>query len=555
MHWLLRKMKGSIVILLTIFLFLSGSCSKTNRTLESVEKKIIDNPETSLKTLAAMDTLSMSESQKARRALLQAYMAIVWVVPVDMTSGDLNRAVTAFDGKCTTDEVKSLIIKSELAHSNGNPVVRMETLKDAEFLATQLDDEEDLAFVYLYLSHVYSNGFNGIVSQYYANKALNLFNKLGYRKQSIDARMAIVGGLIVQSDYATALDSLLAMKSDVLAYSTDSYKNYFLDQLARTLDENNRSKEAIDIWRKICDVDNASSNILAHWANAYLHLNQPDSAEILINKAIALPHNSSDEFLCRNVQYSILERLGRKSELSLVDSLRDKAANIDYDERKIPESSLALNEKNESVTRSAWKDIESAKNQIILLIAVLAILLLVTIGSILFYRKRTQLLKVENENNLLRLQNLEHNLFENERKHNEVAEKIAALFKSRFNTIDQLASAYFECKETGQEQKRIFSEAKSAIEEFSSNKSVSELEDIVNTSNDNIMSSFDVDFPKISVSQRKLALFIFCGLSLQSISIFLGKDLRNIYVYKSRLKSIISKSDAPNKEIYLSYFS
>lgn len=548
-------MKGYIVILLSIVLLLCSSCSKTNRALESVEMMMIDNPEKSLQTLATMDTLSMSESQKARRALLQAYMATVWLIPADMTPADLNRAVTAFDGKCTTDEVKSLIIKSELARANGNPVVRMEILKDAEFLATQLDDNEDLAFVYLYLSQVYSNGFNGIVSQHYADKALNLFNKLGYRKQSIDARMAIIGGLVVKRDYATALDSLLAMKSDVLAYSSDSYKIYFLDQLARAFDENNRSDEAIEIWRGIFDVDNASSNILAHWANAYLHANQPDSAEILINKAIALPHNSLDEYLCRNVQYSIAERQGRKSELSFIDSLRNKAANIDYDERKIAESSLALNEKYESVTRTAWKEIESAKNQAILLIAVFTIILLVMIGGILFYRKRTQLLKVENENNLLKLQNLEHNLFENERKHNDVSEKIAALFKSRFNTIDQLASTYFECKETGHEQKRIFGEAKSAIDAFGSTESIRELEDIVNTSNDNLMSSFDKDFPKISVSQRKLALFIFCGLSLQSISIFLGTDLRNIYVYKSRLKSVISKSDTPNKEIYLNYFS
>ncbi len=268
--------------------------------------------------------------------------------------------------------------------------------------------------------------------------------------------MAIVGGLIVNRDYTTALDPLLSMKSDVLAHSTDSYKIYFLNQLARAFDENNRSEEAIEIWCGICDIDNASPNILAHWANAYLHANKPNSAEILINKAIALPHNSSDEYLCRNVQYSILERLGRRTELPLIDSLRNKAANIDYGERKIAESSLVLNEKYESITRSAWKEIESAKERVIIIISVFTILLLVMIGGILLYRKRIQLLKVENENNLLKLQGLEHNLFENERKHNAVSEKVAALFKSRFNTIDHLASTYFEYKETGQE-KNVFS--------------------------------------------------------------------------------------------------
>lgn len=548
-------MKGYILIILALSLLLSGACSKNTRTMDSVEITMIDSPENAIQTLATMDTLSMSESQKARKALLQAYLATAWLIPADLTPADLKRAVTSFDGKCTTDEVKSLIIKSELAKADGNPVARLEILKDAEFLASQLDDDKDLAFVYLYLSQVYGNGFNGIVSQHYANKALELFNRLGYRKQSIDARMAIVGGLVVKRDYATALDSLLSMKSDVLAYSSGSYKVYFLDQLARAFDENNRSEEAIEIWRGICDIDNASSNLLAHWANAYLHVNKPDSAELLINKAIALPHNSSDEYLCRNVQYSIVERLGRRAELPHIDSLRNKAANIDYGERKIAESSLALNEKYESVTRSAWKEIESAKDRTVIMISVFTILLLVMLGGILFYRKRIQLLKIENENNLLKLQSLEHNLFENERRHNAVSEKVADLFKSRFKTIDHLASAYFECKETGQEQKRIFGEAKSAIVSFGSTESLRELEEIVNTSTDNLMSSFDEDFPRLSVSQRKLALFIFCGLSLQSISIFSGTDLRNIYVYKSRLKSFISKSESPKREVYLSYFS
>ena len=177
------------------------------------------------------------------------------------------------------------------------------------------------------------------------------------------------------------------------------------------------------------------------------------------------------------------------------------------------------------------------------------------IGGVLFYRKRGQLLRADNENNLLRLQNLENNLFKKERQHNAVAGKISALFKAPFDTVDKLATAYFECRETGQEQKRIFAEAKLAIENFGSTASIAKMEGIVNTANDNLMSHFDEDFPRLSAAQRKLALFLFCGLSLQSISIFQGTDLRNIYVYKSRLKSTISKSDSPRKEQYLSYFA
>lgn len=537
-----------------IFLTLLCACSKADKALNNIENSMIEKPERAFTALVELDTLSMSEHQKDRRALLQAYLAVVNDNATDITSADLNRATSAFDGECTSDEVKSLIIQSEIAKLSNNPVVRLELLKDAEFLATQLDDKPDLAFIYLYLSNAYSKGYNGAISERYANKSLRLFNELNYKKQSIDARMAIAGAFAVKRDYKTLLDSLMAMKPDVMSYATDSYKLFFLDQLARALDENDRSLEAIEIWHGLFEIDSISSNTLAHWARAYIHTNQLDSAEILINRAISLPHNITDEYLCRNVQYEIVDMLGRKSELPLIDSLRNKAANIDYGERKIAESSLAMNEKYESVTQSAWRELQSNKQRTIILTAVFIILLLLMVGAIVFYKKRNKMLIMENENNLLRIQNIEHNLFAKEREHNIVAEKVAALFKSRFDTIDQLTSTYFECKETAQEQKRIFAETKSIIDKFSSTSSMRELEEIVNTANDNLMARFDKDFPKLSATQRKLALLIFCGLSLQSISIFQGADLRNIYVYKSRLKSTILKSDSSEKELYLSFF-
>lgn len=543
-----------LYLLFTILFVMLCACSKYDKALSRIENSMIEKPDWAFTALAELDTLSMSEHQKAHRALLQAYMGVIYVNPIEMTSADLDRATSAFDGDCTTDEVKSLIIKSEVANANGSPVERLEILKDAEFLAYQLDDKLDLAFIYMYLSNAYAKGFNGSVSAYYANKALQLFNELGYKKQTIDARMAIVGALAVKRDYATMLDSLMAIRPDVMSFSTDSYKVYFLDQLARTLDENGRSSEAIEIWHGIYNIDSVSSNTLAHWSRAYIHTNRLDSAEILINKAIALPHNITDEYLCRNVQYDIVEGLGRNTELLVIDSLRSKAAHIDYEERKIAESSLALNKKYDSATLSAWRELQANKQRTLILAAAFAILLLLLLGGILFYRRRLQLLSVENENHLLRLQNIEHNLFEKECEHNAVTEKVAALFKSRFNTIDRLASAWFECKETGREQKRILAETKSLIDKFITETSLRELEDIVNTANNNLMTHFDEDFPKLSANQRKLALFIFCGLSLQSISIFQGSDLRNIYVYKSRLKSAISSSDSPRKELYLSYF-
>ncbi len=347
---------------------------------------------------------------------------------------------------------------------------------------------------------------------------------------------------------------MLSLKHDVMTYSTESYRQYFLDQLARGLDEDGRSQEAIEIWKSLPIENTHNTNTLAHWADAYKHLNKLDSAELLIKQAVALPHGSTDEYLCRNIQYQIWERLGRKSELSMIDSLRAKAGQMDYDERKLPESSLAVNAKNESAAQSAWKERDLATKRAYAVMAISIILILTLVFATVCFRNRNKLLRIENENNLLKLKDLEGNIFEKEHKQNIVAEKISSLFKSRFNAIDRLASAFYESNGTGTEQKRILAEAKSAIDDFRSKKSLDEMKSILNTTNDNLMEHFDEDFPKLSSSQKTLALYIFCGLSAPAISVFMNTDIRNLYVYKSRLKSTISKSSSPRKSEYLSYF-
>ncbi len=536
-------------------LIMVGACSRAGKNLDLAETLILDHPDSAYSILSEIDTTGLSENLKARRALLVDFLATVYSDDANLTPADQERVKTYFNGKYNTDEVKALIVKSEIAKANGQPVERLEILKDAEFLATRLNDQADLGFVYLFLSNAYSNGFNGVVSEHYAKKALEIFNALHHRKQSIDARMAIVGAICVERNYARMLDSMLAIKPDVMLYSTPSYQTYFQDQLARSLDERGRSEEALEIWSSIYTDIIPNSNTLAHWALAYMRTNRLDSAETLIKRALKLPHGPSDEYLCRNVQYQIWQKLGKKNELPGIAELREKAGKVDYEERKIADTSLAINKKHETTTREAWREREKAFQRNYILVTVAIVLLLILLFTVIYFRRRTKMLRIENENNLLKLRDLEANLFEKEQRQNIVADKISGLFKTRFKTIDQLAAAYFECKETGQEQKRIFQEAKTAIADFTSQESLRHLEEILNTSSDNLMAHFDEDFPKMSAAQRRLALFIFCGLSPQSISVFQGVDLRNIYVYKSRLKTTISKSGSPRKEQYLAYFS
>ncbi len=543
-------------ILIFVFLVLIG-CRGTGdygRKLAEVETLIADSPDSAMAIIAQVDTVMLPERQKDRLTLLSAYTCIVHNEPVDMPELMSRRAMSAFDGSFTADEVKALIIKSVNAKSENNSVGRIEYLKDAEFIALQLDSKFDLGIIYRNLANVYEQGFNGTVSKYYADKAVAMFRELDCKKQLMEARMAVAGAFCAKRDYKGALDSLLAMKDEVMANASHSYKIFYLDFLARAYDENGRSAEAVDIWHSIAGKQEMTSNTLAHWARAYWHMNEPDSAYRLIQEAIKLPHNATDEYLCRNVEYSILEKMGRHRELAAVDSLRSRAANRVFDERKLEESSLALNQKYDSATRQAWLDASIARYRTRMAVLAVIITIVVAASLLLYFWKRNQLLKVRHENDVLRMRALSDNLFESDSRHKATSSKISELFQSRFHLIDELAVSWFECKETVSEQKRIYNKVKESINSFSSAEATQEIEDVVNSCNDNLMTRFREDFPKLSNVQYRLALYLFCGLSLQSISVFTGTELRNIYVYKSRLKGVITKSDCVRKEEYLSYF-
>ncbi len=124
-----------LVGIVCILAILLSSCSKNDRYLKEAEEIMIDHPDSAFTILNNIDTLSLSEKQKQRRALLHAYLCVNFKWPIDMSTADEKRALNAFDGDCSKDEVKSLILKSEVAKYYGKPVERLELLDDAEFLA------------------------------------------------------------------------------------------------------------------------------------------------------------------------------------------------------------------------------------------------------------------------------------------------------------------------------------------------------------------------------------------------------------------------------------
>lgn len=131
-----------------------------------------------------------------------------------------------------------------------------------------------------------------------------------------------------------------------------------------------------------------------------------------------------------------------------------------------------------------------------------------------------------------------------------------SLAASRFGVIDRLGKTYYEREHTAQQKEAIFQEVQRLITEVSTDPGIQrELEGIVDTTCDGAMLKLRARYPAMKESDRRLLLYVFCGFSPQVISLFLHETIDNVYARKSRLKSRIKASEAPDRELFLALFN
>lgn len=544
---MLRKRIGVILcaVVLVLFSWLMVSCSESEeqRVLNHVEEVIEAHPDSALTILRGVDKASLgSDREKAQYALLMS-MAL-----------DKNYIDT------TTFDVLQPAIDYYL--DNGNPDDRLKTL--------------------YYQGRIYQNKGD-------RDNARNTFAKALDNTHGVKDSLCIARTLVAQAGLYFDLYDFESYTNFHLRaakiYKNYSYKDYELDCLLNALngaDDKALADSILNLCASFSSLDEAQQQKFNGYKMSYLtrHGTKKELSEIvrkqraysydvngLLNLALAynkLSDNAKAKQLLDDVHDSGVNFDTLKYQAILITVLRDlgdyKQAFLNYWDFShktdsihsilIEQNQRSIEEKHDLELKAQEK--ERQKSQIIWCSISIVLLLCIIILAYSLYVKR---IKTEHTNDLLKIRNLQDSLFERDRRQEAMSNKIGGLFSTRFKLLDGLASSYFECKETGQEQKRIYSEVKNSLSDFSSDATTQELIDIVNGYKNGLMDNFKSDYPKLSASQCRLALYLFCGFSLPSISIFIGTDLCNLYVYKSRLKSVIAKGDTPRKEEYLKYFA
>ena len=131
-------------------------------------------------------------------------------------------------------------------------------------------------------------------------------------------------------------------------------------------------------------------------------------------------------------------------------------------------------------------------------------------------------------------------------------QQISQLFRARYQLLDELSKTYYEGTANKSEKDKVYKKVLTEIERLSVDEEFAQLEDIINEYCDNVMACIRAELPKLfSKMDYHLLCCFYIGFSGKTISVFTGIEANQIPVYKQRLRSKISKSNAPNKQLML----
>lgn len=131
-------------------------------------------------------------------------------------------------------------------------------------------------------------------------------------------------------------------------------------------------------------------------------------------------------------------------------------------------------------------------------------------------------------------------------------QQVGVLFKKQFEMLDELSNTFYETHEIKKDKEAIYRQVRKNIESLMNDKkSVEQLEEIVNSYRNGIVNKLRNEMPQLGDSELRFLIFLYAGFSAKAISIFTQDSVGNVYTKKSRIKSVISRSDAKNKQLFL----
>ena len=542
--------------LLLLFSGCSGGGIRLAETLSHAEKIVAEAPDSVLRLLRELPTDALrSRELRARYALLQAEAAERAGTPNNNDS--ILRIAWEYYRKHPHEIrgiCKTLYYRGQSRLRQGDKPGALRLFLEVEEKLRPIDEPYYLGLLYLRIGGVYRAELNFVRAYRYYRDARDLFIRSDASRQTTEAQLGMTVSALRMRDLGRALrDCSMALeRADELRDDTLVRRSLALFATIYTVAESERIPD--DLLRRI-ETSIRSDTTAAGYctrAQTFLLRNRPDSARYYLQQAEALDPDDDMQSMIEYTAYRVESRAGRYREAArkidrfifLNDSLTRTAL----------QTSAGMIERDYFRERAAFADFRMQNRRLgERLVAAVVLLLLLIAGLIL--RQRIRLHKERNERYLLLVREAEaeyRNLARSLQQRDRDEARMKGLIASRFDIVDRLGKTLYERENTASGQAVMTREVKRIIEGFAENGDMlQELEHIVDMAHDGVMRKLRRNFPKMKESDVRLLCYIFGGFSPQVISLFMEENVANVYARKSRLKSRIKASDAPDRELFL----
>lgn len=542
--------------LLLLFSGCSGGGIRLAETLSHAEKIVAEAPDSVLRLLRELPTDALrSRELRARYALLQAEAAERAGTPNNNDS--ILRIAWEYYRKHPHEIrgiCKTLYYRGQSRLRQGDKPGALRLFLEVEEKLRPIDEPYYLGLLYLRIGGVYRAELNFVRAYRYYRDARDLFIRSDAARQTTEAQLGMTVSALRMRDLGRALrDCSMALeRADELRDDTLVRRSLALFATIYTVAESERIPD--DLLRRIeasIRSDTSAAECCTR-AQTFLLRNRPDSARYYLQQAEALDPDDDMQSMIEYTAYRVETRAGRYRDAArMIDRfifLNDSLT------RTALQASAGMIERDYFRERAAFADFRMQNRRLgERLVAAVVLLLLLIAGLIL--RQRIRLHKERNERYLLLVREAEaeyRNLARSLQQRDRDEARMKGLIASRFDIVDRLGKTLYERENTVSGQAVMTREVKRIIEGFAENGDMlQELEHIVDMAHDGVMRKLRRDFPKMKESDVRLLCYIFGGFSPQVISLFMEENVANVYARKSRLKSRIKASEAPDRELFL----
>ena len=549
-------MKYILSIALIVFLFGCSNSRQIEQELSTAAKLMRSEPDSSLRIIENIDPdRILGRHTRAKYALL--YSAALDKNYVDTDDDSLIRiAYRNYDKRICSDSVMFLInYHYGRIHQNGdNYQEAMHYYLTAEKYALAAHKNYYLGLVHTRIGELYSEqmNFNGAL-EYYRN-AYDAWKKLRNPAFMNNATLNIANTYSGLCDNNNAVKYYLQALQAARQQGDNDMVIACLSNLGDIYVSEGDYPKALQAVKEIERIAPDGLSIYQYrvLAKVYYLQHKIDSAQYYFNIASELAEDIRDDAQLAYLSFQIELASGNSEQAA--NSINEYIWLSDSISRMVVSQSATAAEakyyKEQTAFASYRLKVRTCFEYIVgLLICAVAVFL------IYYYRERMKRKQQQIERYMLAVESIRDS---KNRILGHLAVKegqevqLKELVMSRFEFLDQLGRAFYERTNTKAQQEAIYKQVKNFFMNLASNPSTKkELEQIVNTVNDNIIDKLRMQFPKFKPADIDLLCYIYAGFSAQIISVITGDSVSNIYNRKSRLKARIAASDSSEKDFFI----